>query len=222
MIKVFEDILEPAPFESFVSDMNKLKGHIVCPHTDRLLRSKVSLEDSINKLRPRANCLIPKIDSSHTDFGRIQKILSKRKEAGIHSSAHHGQWITKSHYPKSLLKIVSYAEIDHSGLEWWCYDSSVANGGVQIPRHTDYDGGLEMLTGEKIHPDLTFIYYHEIKNMNGGELIIYTKDETRSFRPQQNSLVIFKGDLPHEVASFRGLRRSFVLLPWKNRPREFI
>ena len=235
MIKIFDDVLTPQELENFASDMNRFVGKIVCPHTDRVLNSKI-IGDSLNKLRPRANCLMteerkfPISNNLATSAGprNAMKAVLDQRGTKMHDTAHFGQWVTKKHFPVGLKKIISKAPVKLKGVEWWCYDSVNAgkDGAIAVPKHTDYDGGLEMLTGEVVCPEVTYIYYDRVdEDLKGGELVVYdTDNETiiETITPKENRLIIFSGGLPHEVLRFTGNRRSFVILPWKNRPREFL
>lgn len=232
MIKVIDNVLTSVELENFASDMNVFAGCIICPHTDKLLKSKI-IDNSLNDFRPRAKCLKADVKDDMVDLGyigtdhEIKEVLDKRGTK-MHDTAHFGQWITKKHFPVGLKKIISKASIELKGVEWWSYDS--INVGedkrIAVPKHIDYDGGLEMLTGEIVCPEITYVYYDKVgEDLRGGELVVYdTDNETiiETIKPKENRLIIFSGGLPHEVLRFTGSRRSFVILPWKNRPREFL
>tara|TARA_R110000796_G_scaffold202973_3_gene319264 strand:- start:102 stop:779 length:678 start_codon:yes stop_codon:yes gene_type:complete len=225
MIKVFDNVLNSEELEAFTSDMNMLAGLIICPHTDRLLKSVV-IEDSLNNLRPRANCLKADI-GYNVNSDRIKHILNER-DVKMHDAAHFGQWLTKRHFPKALHKIISKNPVDLKGVEWWGYDSIdvKVDGRIAVPIHVDYDGGLEMLTGEVVCPELTYVFYDMVdEDLEGGELVIYETNQNSiidTIKPKNNRLIVFSGGMPHEVLGFNGHRRSFIILPWKNRPREFL
>lgn len=229
MIEIYDDVLTQTELENFATDMNALSGKIVCPHTDKILDCNFVQQDSLNHLRPRAKCL--KVSSGaenyQIDNNSISEILKKRGTK-MHDTAHFGQWITKQHFPKGLQKIISKASIELKGVEWWSYDSINvgADKKIAVPKHIDYDGGLEMLTGKIVCPEITYVYYDKVsKDLEGGELVVYDTDKEtiiETIKPKENRLIIFSGGLPHEVLRFTGSRRSFVILPWKNRPREFL
>jgi len=225
MIKVFDNVLNLGELEAFASDMNMLAGVITCPHTDRLLKS-IIIEDSLNNLRPRANCLKTGIDYN-VNANEIKRILDER-DVKMHDASHFGQWLTKRHFPESLQKIISKNPVELKGVEWWGYDSIdvKVDGKIAIPVHVDYDGGLEMLTGEVVCPELTYVFYDMVdEDLEGGDLVIYETDRNNiidTIKPKSNRLIVFSGGLPHEVLSFNGRRRSYIILPWKNRPREFL
>mgnify|MGYP003115176356 CR=1 FL=1 len=233
MIKVFDNVLEIEELESFNSDMKQYAGYIICPHTDKLLKSKF-VDDSLNNLRPRAKCL--QDYSVHEDLetgGYIDRnnsvgdILEKRGTE-MDDTSHFGQWLTKRYFPVGLQKIISKVPVDLKGVEWWSYDS--VNVGVDkriaVPKHVDYDGGLEMLTGEIVCPEITYVFYDKVdEDIKGGELVVFDIDNetiVETIKPKKNRLIVFSGGTPHEVLRFTGDRRSFVILPWKNRPREFL
>ena len=69
------------------------------------------------------------------------------------------------------------------------------------------------------------VYDKVDEDIEGGELVVFDIDnETiiETIKPRENRLIVFSGGSPHEVLRFTGNRRSFVILPWKNRPREFL
>jgi len=232
MIKVFDNVLTSEELESFASDMNTFAGMIICPHTDRVLKCNV-IEDSLNNLRPRAKCLKAGKWREKEDLKYnvkktpIVDILNKRGTK-MHDTAHFGQWLTKQHFPKGLQKIISKNPVDLKGVEWWSYDSINVgpDRNIAVPIHVDYDGGLEMLTGEMVCPEITYVFYDKVEEgLEGGELVIYDFDQKNvidKIKAKENRLIVFSGGMPHEVLSFVGIRRSFVILPWKNRPREFL
>lgn len=228
MIKVFDDILTPEELENFASDMNTFAGMIVCPHTDKVLKCNL-IQDSLNHLRPRAKCLKASAGSKNYQINKnsISETLEKRGTK-MHDTAHFGQWLTKQHFPKGLQKIISKNPVDLKGVEWWSYDSINVGSdrNIAVPIHIDYDGALEMLTGEMVCPEITYVFYDKVEEgLEGGELVIYDFDQKNvidKIAAKENRLIVFSGGLPHEVLSFMGIRRSFVILPWKNRPREFM
>lgn len=62
-----------------------------------------------------------------------------------------------------------------------------------------------------VHPFMTCVYYAEVVNVSGGELIAYLKDRELKIAPKSNRLVIIPGDTPHEVLPMSsGIRLSYV------------
>ena len=229
MIKVFDDVLNPEELSSLSEGLNLYKNYVVCPHTDRMLEANF-FKDSLNNIRPRAQCLKP--SAGHDDLkynANLKKIVDTLNEREkMHDSAHIGQWITKKHFPKAMDTLISKCPVELKGVEWWSYDSINVGSDktIAVPMHVDYDGGLEMLTGEIVCPEVTYVFYDEVEEgLEGGELILYDTDKKtvlQKIEPKRNRLIVFSGGLPHEVLRFVGRRRSFIFLPWKERPREFI
>lgn len=236
MIKTYDNVLTQNELKSFASDMHAYAGYIMCPHTDNALKSKF-IKNSLNDLRPRSKCLLGSniidnlVDIGHAGNFNDAAISTTLEERGVEmdNPTSFGQWLTKQYFPASLQKIISKAPVDHKGVEWWSYDSENLGRGaktIAVPKHIDFDGGLEMLTGEIVCPEITYIFYDKVdKDIKGGELVVYDTDSKtvlETIKPKENRLVVFSGGSLHEVLEFTGYRRSFVLLPWKNRPREFL
>lgn len=218
-------MLSDTDFKNLVPALNRLRGRVVCPHTDELL-SCTYQNDTLNAHRPRSKCFV---DTLTTNPGRsklINDILNKRRSSAIHKNGQDGQWITKKHIPREMLSLINNYQVEYTGVEWWCYDSMniEPEQHIAIPKHKDYDGGLEMLTGIQVYPECSYVYYHEIDIIEGGMLQLYDDDGNLidSVHPVRNRLVVFPSNITHEVTAFTGVRRSFVMLPWKKRPREFL
>tara|TARA_R110000796_G_scaffold241064_1_gene362347 strand:+ start:82 stop:840 length:759 start_codon:yes stop_codon:yes gene_type:complete len=252
-MKVIDNVLDAAEFEEFVDRLNYLKDYMPCPHTDKLLPKQFKIEGhSIDLLRPRSNCfgdnfslsldhrnppeiLEPTDTTTVCEYIRpdivkkLQHVVNNRIiPARIHDKAHHGQWITKKHLPASLIKILSHADTDYNGVEWWCYDSKkspMPDIMPRIPRHFDYDGGLEILTGEKQPAEASVVYYHQIKDLSDGHLRFFEEGSDQvvaTVEPKKNRLVVIPKGAQHDVTEFEGERVSFVFLLWKHRPVEFL
>lgn len=229
-ISLFDNVLCDTDFENLVPALNHLRGKIVCPHTDELL-SCTYQNDTLNAHRPRSNCFVGSgsplpITANAVRSNMLNDILNKRRSSAIHKNGQDGQWITKKHIPREMLNLINKHQVDYTGVEWWCYDSMNIEPGqhIAVPKHKDYDGGLEMLTGKQIYPVCSYVYYHEIDIIEGGMLQLYDDSDNliESIQPVQNRLVVFPSNITHEVTMFTGVRRSFIILPWKNRPREFL
>ena len=59
-------------------------------------------------------------------------------------------------------------------------------------------------------PVCSLVFYTEIKDLQGGELIV----EDTIITPKENRLVIFSPGLLHKVNEFEGKRVSLSINPW--------
>jgi hypothetical protein len=261
-MEVIDNVLESNEISSLIADLNRLKNYTPCPHTDELLPIRFDSEgNSINILKPRVNCYgnqhaataaynsdWKKVTTDHENQ-LVKNIIKDRNLPNrIHSKAHHGQWLTKKHLPKSVLKIISYANIDYTGVEWWCYDSTkypIKDTSVGVGKHIDADGGLQILTGKVYPACASVVYYHEVDDLNGGDLRSFKPDElalsdrfeamlppsdqyddesniTSVVAPKPNRAVVIPSGVEHDVTPFKGRRVGFVFLLWQHRPIEFL
>lgn len=79
--------------------------------------------------------------------------------------------------------------------------------------HTDSAGGVT--------PVLTSVYYAEVDDVQGGDLIAHLGDgETRRISPKVNRLVIMAGATPHEVAPMTAGRRVSYVCNYYVAPEE--
>jgi len=79
----------------------------------------------------------------------------------------------------------------------------------QVPHCDNHDFG-----GGPCVPKFTFVYYVELRNCSGGELVLFDKSHSELHRivPVQGDLVCISGDQLHAVADLTsGLRTSLVL-----------
>ena len=119
-----------------------------------------------------------------------------------------------------MLKIIQASgDIEYEIVEWWKYDSEY---GISGGRHSDWDEAMYYDAGVKRHPEKTFIYYPNIENIVGGEIVIYKGQDEEILEkiiPQTNMLVYFDSHLEHEVLPLqKGKRVSIIFNPWKKSP----
>ena len=105
--------------------------------------------------------------------------------------------ITKNYYDLS----------DVIGYEFWGHN------GTRTPWHQDKDEKLIEKTGELSFPLCSTVYYLEVSNLKGGELII---DNDLVVIPKTNRLVIFSPAKFHGVNPFEGKRVSLLVNPWNH------
>ena len=78
-------------------------------------------------------------------------------------------------------------------------------------------GNIPQKTGKSKYPICSLIFYIEIKNLKGGELILAGD----IIKPKSNRLVIFDPGLHHSVNEFKGIRKVFLVNPWTHKPEAF-
>ena len=97
------------------------------------------------------------------------------------------------------------------------YDLSTAVGyelwtnGNKLARHQDKDETLMMKTGQLSFPLCSLVYYLEVFDLEGGELIL---ESGLVIKPKTNRLVIFPPAIFHRVNPYKGKRVSLLLNPW--------
>ena len=105
--------------------------------------------------------------------------------------------ITKNYYDLS----------DVVGYEFWGHN------GTRTGWHQDKDEALIFKTGELRFPLCSTVYYLEVSDLEGGELVI---DHDVVIKPKTNRLVIFPPAKFHGVNPFEGKRVSLLINPWSH------
>jgi len=105
--------------------------------------------------------------------------------------------ITKTYYDLS----------DAIGYEFWGHN------GTTTGWHQDKDEMLASKTGKLNFPLCSTVYYLEVSDLIGGELII---DDDLGIKPKTNRLVIFPPAKFHGVNPFKGKRVSLLVNPWSH------
>jgi hypothetical protein len=105
----------------------------------------------------------------------------------------------------------TYDFTKYKGFEEWSQNNTQCN------PHVDKDEGYYQKTGKFRYPICSLIFYIEVKNLRGGELILAGD----IIKPKSNRLVIFDPGLHHSVESFKGTRRVFLVNPWTHKPEAF-
>ena len=93
------------------------------------------------------------------------------------------------------------------GYELWTHNRN------KLARHQDKDENLMIKTGELSFPLCSLVYYLEVSNLEGGELIL---DSGLVIKPRTNRLVIFPPAIFHRVNPYKGKRVSILLNPWNH------
>ncbi len=101
---------------------------------------------------------------------------------------------------------------DMVGVEYW------ANYNSQSDWHIDKDEKLYKQTGQLKHPICSIVYYANINDIVGGNLITATE----SISPITNRMVIFSSNVLHRVEPYTGARLSVAVNPWSNKPTEYL
>ena len=90
------------------------------------------------------------------------------------------------------------------------------------PLHYDKDESLYERRDILSYPICSIIYYYEVKDLVGGELV---SPGNWSVTPKHNRLVIFEPGVPHEVLAFTGTRKAVLVNFWRERlgtiPKNF-
>tara|TARA_R110000751_G_scaffold241647_2_gene342099 strand:- start:53 stop:550 length:498 start_codon:yes stop_codon:yes gene_type:complete len=115
----------------------------------------------------------------------------------------------KNIFLKEAAKIYSFSRF--KGFEEWTQNNTQCNS------HIDKDEGYFNRTGKLKFSICSVIFYIEIKDLKGGELIL----EKDTITPKTNRLVIFNPGIPHSVNSFKGIRRVLLINPWSYKPEIF-
>ena len=105
----------------------------------------------------------------------------------------------------------TYDFTKYKGFEEWSQNNTQCN------PHVDKDEGYYQKTGKSKYPICSLIFYIEIKNLKGGELILAGD----IIKPKSNRLVIFDPGLHHSVNEFKGTRKVFLVNPWTHKPEAF-
>lgn len=124
--------------------------------------------------------------------------------------------------------------ISVAGVEYW---SNTFPTGRDLGIHQDKDEAIYWATkqsstdvGVNIHPILGTIFYPPSESwFEGGTLYIHEIDQVGQINhvlatvaPAPNTLVVFRGDLPHGVTQVRnGTRRSIAVNVWGRTPNKF-
>ena len=96
---------------------------------------------------------------------------------------------------------------DVIGYEFWGHN------GTRTGWHQDKDEALIYKTGKLKFPVCSTVYYLEVSDLKGGELII---DHDIVIKPKTNRLVIFPPAKFHGVNPFEGKRVSLLVNPWNH------
>ena len=133
-------------------------------------------------------------------------------------------WLDKNKLTAELQKMIDQENLNYNGISWWVHDSSIKRGHIDLsrglPRHTDYDIVHFYKTGEKRHPEKTFIYYpFSYNNFSGGELVVYENNGNyQTIHHKKNRLIIINASLEHVILPFVGRRVSIAFSPWLEQP----
>lgn len=116
---------------------------------------------------------------------------------------------------------ITSREIPFAGFEYW---SAVLRKGRTLEAHRDRDEKLFSDTGKEQFPIVGSVYYPIIKDVTGGELLIYKEGSQEELldkiQPKQNRMVFFEsGKLWHKVSQIgSGERVHFAVNVWKQEP----
>ena len=80
-----------------------------------------------------------------------------------------------------------------------------------MDEHIDKDEHHYVKSGQNIHPICSIVYYLEIENLEGGELV---SPGNWSVVPKTNRAVIFGPGVAHKVNWFTGTRFAVLVNPW--------
>lgn len=92
------------------------------------------------------------------------------------------------------------------GYEMWCNTRAVG-------WHYDHDEVASREAGKLITPIFAAVYYAEVANLEGGDLVT----ETHRITPVTNRLVIMSGGFRHAVYPYAGTRKAITLNPWDHK-----
>lgn len=95
------------------------------------------------------------------------------------------------------------------GYEYWTHVSTRPN-----DTHQDKDEVAYLKHGISRFPMFSTVFYLEVKNLFGGELVF---EDGIEITPKVNRLVIFNKGLEHSVRSFDGHRVSIAVNPWSTK-----
>ena len=98
---------------------------------------------------------------------------------------------------------------DVLGYEYWTHVNTKPN-----DMHQDKDEVAYLKHGISRFPLFSTVFYLEIENLYGGELVF---EDGIEIVPKSNRLVIFKKGLEHRVRSFDGHRVSIAVNPWSTK-----
>lgn len=116
---------------------------------------------------------------------------------------------------KKLLNLASKC-IDLSkvvGYEVWTHNNTIPIGDNDDGWHKDRDELSYHVRKIFRFPVCSLVFYTEIKDLQGGELIV----EDTIITPKENRLVIFGPGLIHKVNEFEGKRVSLNINPWNRK-----
>jgi|TARA_R100000482_G_scaffold104375_1_gene47086 hypothetical protein len=115
---------------------------------------------------------------------------------------------TYKKFCSSILDITkNYFDLsDAVGYEFWGHN------GTRADWHQDKDE-TAIKTGKLSFPICSTVYYLEVSNLEGGELII---EDNLMIRPKTNRLVIFPPGQFHGVNPYQGKRVSLLVNPWNH------
>ena len=111
---------------------------------------------------------------------------------------------------KELLSWASfYYSLDNcTEYELW-HGSSTSD--AALHEHIDKDEKHFAKTGEFIHPICSIVYYLDVEDLVGGELV---SPGNCSVVPKTNRTVIFGPGVSHKVEPFTGTRFAVLVNPW--------
>lgn len=99
------------------------------------------------------------------------------------------------------------------GYELWC--------NAQPPSwHYDKDESTFRKTGKIVYPLCSMVYYAEVKDLKGGDLLINNHKNIIDLTvvPKSNRLVMFTSGILHAVTPFMGTRKVISYSPWHIKP----
>lgn len=95
------------------------------------------------------------------------------------------------------------------GYEYWSHVNTRPN-----DTHQDKDEVAYLKHGISRFPMFSTVFYLEVKDLIGGELVF---EEGIEVIPKRNRLVIFSQGLEHRVRTFKGHRVSIAVNPWSTK-----
>jgi len=120
--------------------------------------------------------------------------------------------VNEDPYIRKLLHLASkYFDLSGVvGYEFWTHNNTIPIGDNDDGWHKDRDELSYHVRKIFRFPVCSLVFYTEIKDLQGGELIV----EDTIITPKENRLVIFSPGLLHKVNEFEGKRVSLSINPW--------
>ena len=123
-------------------------------------------------------------------------------ELGIYEDPHIRKLLHLASKYIDLSKVVGY--------EAWTHNNTIPIGDNDDGWHKDRDELSYHVRKIFRFPVCSIVFYTEIKDLQGGELIV----EDTIITPKENRVVIFGPGLIHKVNEFEGQRVSLSINPW--------